>query len=93
MGVRSISNMPAGAYLPAAEVKSRVVSVLQGMRYVDVEKVQDSSALYKDLGLDGVARGDLFHKLESEFRVSFPTSGVSTVGEIVSFVASNPRAK
>eukprot|EP00456_Euglypha_rotunda_P070208 TRINITY_DN6213_c0_g1_i2.p1 TRINITY_DN6213_c0_g1~~TRINITY_DN6213_c0_g1_i2.p1 ORF type:complete len:109 (+),score=16.93 TRINITY_DN6213_c0_g1_i2:105-431(+) len=62
--------IPATGFLPAVEVRHRVISVVQGFEKVkDKSKVSLSTKFGPDLGLDSLDEVELVMALEEEFQI------------------------
>lgn len=88
----STAAVPKAAFLPAAEVQARVLSVLSTLPAVDESRVSGAAHLFQDLRLDSLQREQVIEGVRREFCVDVPASLLS-VPEIVSHVAKHPRAK
>jgi hypothetical protein len=88
----SSAAVPKAAFLPAAEVQARVLSVLGSLRAVDEARLGGGAHLFQDLRLDSLQRERALELLSREFCVELPASLLS-VPEIVRHLSQHPRAK
>jgi len=85
-----------GAALTEAEVRERVIKVVQNFHKVDPNAVKDKSHFINDLGLDSLDTVELVLALEDEFCLDIPEAEadkIQTVEDAVSYLVTNPAAK
>jgi NADH dehydrogenase (ubiquinone) 1 alpha/beta subcomplex 1 len=85
-----------GSFLPREEVTSRVIEVIKKHEKVQPDKVSERSHLEKDLGLDSLDAAEIVNEIEQEFSIEIPDEEafkLSSVPDIVNYVASSPLAK
>uniref|UniRef100_A0A7R9V3N0 Acyl carrier protein n=1 Tax=Chlamydomonas euryale TaxID=1486919 RepID=A0A7R9V3N0_9CHLO len=91
-----ISRGFAGGFLEKDKVIERVIYVAKHFDKVDPAKVTPEANFEKDLGLDSLDVVELVMALEEEFGVEIPDAEadkITSVGDAVNYVISNPLAK
>ena len=87
--------LPDGAFLPRSEVTERVTNVMK--RTVrSVPPTVGTDANFASLGLDSLARKDLWARLEEEFCVEIPAKDVDalvSVDAVSKYFSSHSKAR
>lgn len=90
---RNMSGWGYTNYLPADEVESRIISVLQNIPEVEPSKVTKKSHFTKDLGLDSLQQVELIMLLEHEFNTEIDDQHailIETIPEAVHYFSHTP---
>lgn len=85
-----------GGFLDKDQVTERVLHVTKHFEKIDAAKVTPSASFEKDLGLDSLDVVELVMALEEEFGLEIPDAEadkISSVGDAINYIASNPMAK
>lgn len=93
-GSRRALSVPAGAFLPKAEVTDRVLRVVKSIRSVPPTLSADAS--FAGLGFDSLVRKELWAKFEDEFRVEIPAKDAETfvsVDGVAKYFSAHPKAR
>eukprot|EP00161_Ancyromonas_sigmoides_P015881 TRINITY_DN420_c0_g1_i1.p2 TRINITY_DN420_c0_g1~~TRINITY_DN420_c0_g1_i1.p2 ORF type:complete len:104 (-),score=41.57 TRINITY_DN420_c0_g1_i1:107-418(-) len=94
--LRGSRSLAGGAFLPRAEVESRVLSVVRGFEKVDSARVTPGAHFIKDLGLDSLDTVEVVLAMEEEFALEIPdqeAERIQTVADAVEFIATSPFSK
>jgi len=92
---RAFASAPPAAFVPVQEVTSRVLNVVQGLKYAP-ESVAVDAHFVKDLEFDSLITKDLIEKLGAEFCVPVPAKEADkmvTAQAAVDFFAQHPKAR
>ncbi len=92
-GVRFYSDVPE---LTKDVIQERIYEILENFDKVSANsKIENSSSLTKDLGLDSLDLVDIIMALEEEFCIEIPEKDQSqfkTVGDAIEYIANTPDA-
>ncbi|KXZ46878.1 hypothetical protein GPECTOR_39g372 [Gonium pectorale] len=91
-----ISRGFGGGFLDKDAVTERVLHVTKHFEKIDASKVSPAASFEKDLGLDSLDVVELVMALEEEFGVEIPDAEadkISSVGDAINYICSNPMAK
>eukprot|EP01041_Mallomonas_annulata_P005297 gene5297-10591_t len=91
--LRRFSTRPSATYLSAAEVKTRVLDILQSFPS-SPKVIGDNAHFVADLGFDSLLRRDVTSKLESEFCVSLSKgANIVDVQSAIQYFSTHPKAR
>lgn len=84
------------AFLDAAEVTDRILTVVKNFDQVDPSKVTPATKFAEDLGLDSLDIVEVVMAIEDEFAIEIPdqeADKIASIADAVDYISTHPMAK
>lgn len=84
------------AFLDAAEVSDRILTVVKNFDQVDASKVTPSAKFTEDLGLDSLDAVEVVMAIEDEFAIEIPdqeADKIASIADAIEYISTHPMAK